>query len=75
MAGLFSSPSPPPAPAPLPAPLPAPRPENRDEQENAAAARARRLSARPLVSGSPLGVQEQLAGGLATTLGPSRATG
>ena len=68
MGGLFSSPSPPPAPAPLPAPEPEPRPENRAEQEAAAASRARRLSARPLISGSPFGVQS---GGLSTTLGPT----
>jgi len=70
MGGLFSAPS---APAPAPvavAPAPEPRPENRVEQENAAASRARRLSARPLVSGSPLGIQD---GGLNTTLGPRGA--
>jgi hypothetical protein len=72
MGGLFSAPSAP-APAPIPVVEETPRPENRQEQEAAAASRARRLSARPLLSGTPLGVQggaEQA--GLNTTLGTRR---
>jgi hypothetical protein len=70
MGGLFSAPSAPAPPPPAPIPEPEPRPENRAEQEAAAASRARRLAARPLISGTPLGVQT---GGLQTTLGPGRA--
>jgi hypothetical protein len=69
MSGLFSSPAPPPPPPPPPVAEPTPRPASRVDEERAAATRARRLSARPLISGSPLGVQT---GGLQTTLGPPR---
>jgi hypothetical protein len=72
MSFLFGSSKQDPLPV-APVPVAAPKPVARPEEERAAAARARRLAGRPLMTGSPLGVQPDDGRGLQTTLGPRAA--
>lgn len=70
MGGIISPRSTPPTPAPpAPAPEPAAPQQVSDSAQRAAASARARRTARPLMSGSPLGVG-QMNSNMQTTLGP-----